>query len=80
MLVRLSSKGQLVIPKPIRDALRLRTGTRFDVQLDEGKIILEPVATSAVEALYGKYTGADLLADLENEHRHEVANEAALRA
>jgi len=78
MLVKLSSKGQLVIPKPIREALRLRTGTRFDVQLEEGKIILEPVAVSAVEALYGKYADADLLADLENEHQREVTNEAAL--
>ena len=33
MLVQLSSKGQLVIPKSIRDALNLQAGTRFHVQV-----------------------------------------------
>ncbi len=80
MLTRLSSKGQLVIPKAIRQALGLRAGTQFHVQLDEGKIILEPVITSPVEALYGKYADADLLAELEAEHEREIADEAAIRA
>ena len=73
MLARLSSKGQLVIPKPVRQALGLRAGTRFDVQLKEGKIILQPVVTSAVDALYGKYPDADFLADLEAEHQQEIS-------
>jgi len=80
MLARLSSKGQLVIPKPIRQALGLRTGTQFHVRLDGGRIILEPVTTSPVEALYGKYADADFLAELEAEHRQEIEDEAALRA
>jgi antitoxin PrlF len=80
MLARLSSKGQLVIPKPIRQALGLRTGTQFHIRLDRGRIILEPVTTSPVEALYGKYADADFLAELEAEHRQEIEDEAALRA
>jgi len=80
MVVRLSSKGQLVIPKSIRDALQLKAGTRFDAYLQEGKIILEPVETSAVDALYGKYADVDFLADLEAEHWREVRNEATIRA
>ena len=80
MVVRLSSKGQLVIPKSIRDALRLKTGAHFDAYLQEGKIILEPVETSAVDALYGKYADIDFLAGLEAEHRREVRNEATIRA
>ena len=79
MVVKLSSKGQLVIPKAIRKALALRTGTRFEVHLEEGRIILEPVETSAVDALYGKYSDANLLADLEAEHQREVRHETALR-
>jgi len=78
MLARLSSKGQLVIPKPIRDALGLRAGTRFHIQLKEGKIILEPVVPSRIAALYGRYADTDLLADLEAEHQREVQNEAAV--
>jgi len=80
MVVRLSSKGQLVIPKSIRDALRLKAGTCFEAYLQEGKIILEPVDTSAVDALYGKYAGIDFLGDLETEHQREVRNEATIRA
>ena len=80
MLTRLSSKGQLVIPKAIRDALRLEAGTRFDVQLEDGKIILVPVSAMAVESLYGKYVGTDLLIDLEAEHKSEVTSDPTLRS
>lgn len=80
MLVTLSSKGQLVIPKEIRQALRLRRGTQFHVHLTERKIILEPVMPSALDALYGKYADADFLANLEAEHQREMAHEAAIRA
>lgn len=76
MLARLSSKGQLVIPKAIRQALGLRAGTQFHVRLDEDRIILEPVVTSPIEALYGKYPRADFLAELEAEHRQEIRDEA----
>jgi AbrB family looped-hinge helix DNA binding protein len=80
MLVKLSSKGQLVIPKPIREALRLHAGTRFDVRLRGGKIILEPVGPSIVDSLYGKYADTDFLADLEDEHQREMmTDEAAVR-
>ena len=75
MLVQLSSKGQLVIPKPIREALNLRAGTRFHVQVDEDKIILEPITPSIVDALYGRYADEDLLEALEAEHRQELLNE-----
>jgi AbrB family looped-hinge helix DNA binding protein len=80
MLAKLSSKGQLVIPKPIREALGLRRGTRFHVQVDEGRIILEPQIASPADALYGKYADADFLTALEEEHRREIENDAALRA
>jgi len=59
----------LVIPEPIRDALRLEEGTRFHIQAAEGKIILEPQTGSLIERLYGEFADADLLADLEEEHR-----------
>jgi len=80
MLAKLSSKGQLVIPKAVRQALGLRRGTQLRVQLNEGKIILEPMRTSPIDTLYGKYADADFLADLEAEHRQEIRDEAAIRA
>lgn len=75
-LIRLSAKGQLVIPKAIRRALRLQPGMQLQVELVEHKIILEPVETlSSVETLYGKYAGTDFLTELELEHQRELAHE-----
>jgi len=80
MLARLSSKGQLVIPKAVRQALGLRTGTQFRVRFNEGRIILEPVSCAAADALCGKYSNLDLIADMEAEHRQEVRDETTLCA
>ena len=73
---RLSSKGQLVIPKSVRDILGLETGTRFQVLVQDGKIVLEPVVRSPIDALYGKYSDTDLLGDLEAEHKQEIERDA----
>ena len=75
MLVRLSSKGQLVIPRSIRESLHLKNGDRFKARIVDGKIILEPVAKNLVQQLHGKYTGANLLKDLEEEHKQELERE-----
>lgn len=75
MLVKLSSKGQLVIPKPVREALNLHQGIQFQIRVSDGdRIVLEPVReASPIESLYGKYAADDLLAALEQEHRREIA-------
>ena len=39
-----SSKGQVVIPKPVREALGLRPGTPLRVWVEGGRVVLEPVA------------------------------------
>lgn len=39
---RLTSKGQLVIPKNIRDRLHIRPGTDFAVTAERGRIVLAP--------------------------------------
>lgn len=36
-----SSKGQVVLPKPIRDALGIQTGALLTVRVDGTRIILE---------------------------------------
>ena len=79
MLVRLSSKGQMIIPKPLRQALRLEAGTRLRIRQDGPRIIIEPEIASPVAALFGKYPDANFLADLEAEHRQEIRDEDAVR-
>lgn len=40
----LTTKGQITIPKPIREHLKLRTGHRVDFYVDpKGRVILQPL-------------------------------------
>lgn len=48
-----TSKGQITIPKPIREALELEPGDRVAFRLDdEGRVILEPETLDLME-LFG---------------------------
>jgi len=80
MSVQLSSKGQLVTPKKLRDMLGLQSGDRFHIRVEEHMLVLEPLRRAVTEALYGKYTGDDLLGALEAEHQQELARESDPRA
>ena len=79
VLARLSSKGQVVLPKTLREALHLQPGTQFDVRVVDGAILLQPLAADPVRALYGRYAGVDFLGELEAEHRHEVESDRSIR-
>ena len=49
MQATLTSKGQLTLPKPARDALGLDTGTRFTVNINKsGSLTLTPIRASAL--------------------------------
>ena len=51
----MTSKGQITLPKEIRDRANAHAGTRFDVRMDDaGNIVLEPKRISALE-LSGKF-------------------------
>ncbi|MGQ3685679.1 MAG: AbrB/MazE/SpoVT family DNA-binding domain-containing protein [Candidatus Loosdrechtia sp.] len=41
--VTVSSKGQIAIPKEIRDALSIKGGDRLIFNVENGKLVLEPV-------------------------------------
>ncbi len=50
----LTSKGQVTIPKEIRDALRLSTGEKIEFILsDKDTVVLKPV-TRKVDEVFGK--------------------------
>jgi len=48
----LTSKGQLVIPKDIREYMRLEPGDRLDFVIKDGEVVIRP-AVSDVRALKG---------------------------
>ena len=74
---RVTSKGQVVIPKPVRERLRWASGTRLSVEiLAGGAVRLTPLkAENSIDSLYGclKDLPRDPLADLEAEHQAEIA-------
>lgn len=74
----LSTKGQVVIPKAIRDAARLRPGARLDVSLEQGKIVLSPIDPLQTQDLYGRFGGSDLLGDLARDREAESRGEVVL--
>jgi len=45
--VTLSTKGQLVIPASVREALRLESGSRLNVSVQNGNIVLKPEGAKA---------------------------------
>src|SRR5207247_1158641 len=70
---KLTSKGQVVIPKPVRDRLRWRAGTKLEVEtLPDGALRLSPLVDDLIDRLAGCLTFGDPLGDLEAEHRAEV--------
>ena len=73
---RVTSKGQVVIPKPVRDKLRWASGTQLAVEvMGDGAVRLMPLdAEDPIDALYGclKKLPRDPIADLEAEHRAEI--------
>lgn len=82
MIVTLSTKGQLVIPKEIRRALALRAGAKFAVELYQGQILLKPVDDvkrhrAVIDRLYGKFAQSGLLNNLATERQQELRRDEA---
>ena len=53
---KLSSKGQVILPKAVRDARRWRAGTRFAVEEVKDGVLLRPLRllpSSKVEEVFG---------------------------
>lgn len=54
-LAKLGTKGQLVIPNELREALKLEPGDAVTVQLEGARLILERRKT-VILAMVGKYS------------------------
>jgi AbrB family looped-hinge helix DNA binding protein len=88
MTNKLGPKGQVVIPKPIRDRLQLVPGDALLVREEEGSVRICKAGDDQAErgTILARLRGSlgnvkrDLLAELEADHRREVeADEREMR-
>ncbi|MBL8323900.1 MAG: AbrB/MazE/SpoVT family DNA-binding domain-containing protein [Rubrivivax sp.] len=54
-----AERGQITLPKAVRDALGLSKGTKLKVELDGGRIILRKDVGDALARLRGKFKLAE---------------------
>ncbi len=72
--ITFTTKGQLVIPAPIRRKLGITEGTRATVREDGGKIIIHPVTEAYVNSLRGSLKHLPVVETLSEERLKEGGN------
>jgi AbrB family looped-hinge helix DNA binding protein len=59
MATTVTSKGQVTIPKPVRDRLGIVPGSAVDFRMEaDGRVVLLKVAGAASEGLIDKWRGS----------------------
>ncbi|MBS1800388.1 MAG: AbrB/MazE/SpoVT family DNA-binding domain-containing protein [Acidobacteria bacterium] len=72
LITTVSTKGQLVIPAKMRDALGLEPGDQVALTIEDGAILLRPVTERLVEETRGMFAGgSSMAAELQRERRAE---------
>jgi AbrB family looped-hinge helix DNA binding protein len=72
LITTVSTKGQLVIPARIREALGIEPGDRVALTVEDGLILLRPVSERLVEETRGMFAGGRSMAEeLQKERRTE---------
>jgi AbrB family looped-hinge helix DNA binding protein len=71
-LVRVSTKGQIVIPKEIRTRLGIKPGTYMSLRSNDNEVTLTPFGDDPVEAAYGMFAHlGPITQDLLDDRREE---------
>ena len=71
----LSSKGQVVLPKAVRDKLGIQPGATLRVVVSGKAIRIEALPAKPLDRLYGRLSGKKLVQTLEDEHAREIKSE-----
>jgi antitoxin PrlF len=59
MEATVAERGQITLPKAVRDALGLTKGTKLKVELDGGRIVLRKDVGDALSRLRGRFKLAE---------------------
>jgi AbrB family looped-hinge helix DNA binding protein len=59
MEATVAERGQITLPKAVRDALGLTKGTKLKVELEAGRIVLRKDVGEALSRLRGRYKLAE---------------------
>ncbi len=59
MEATVAERGQITLPKAVRDALGLTKGTKLKVELDGGRIVLRKDVDDALSRLRGRFKLAE---------------------
>ncbi len=76
LTARVSSKGRVTIPKPIREQLGLKAGTNLAVRVEGGEVVPRKVAADYWRQWQGRFEGTPLLEDLAEERRRARERDA----
>ena len=71
MLIRMSERGQIVIPAPLRRKLGLAAGQRVELVEAEGALLLRPLQESPLAGARGRMRGAKLVETLLEDRRRD---------
>jgi len=72
---RVSSRGQLALPKEVRDQLGLAEGDHLTVRVEGDEVILRKVISGNWREWEGRFKGSNLLGDLARIRREELAHD-----
>ena len=59
MEATVAERGQITLPKEVRDALGLVKGTKLTIEVEHGKLILRKNAREAINRIRGKFSLPD---------------------
>ena len=72
MIAKVSSKGQVVIPKEIREKMGIKSGAFLEFRQIDDKRLEVTVIKDLIKELEGIYKGSGMLKELEREHKEEI--------